>query len=201
MTKRNPKRKSLKRKASDFNLPEALRKKGIYTSRELVMVLLPYMEWIELKDLREKFWQFKDHKDDGPLRYILHQLYHEKLIDKKYSDPAKSPGGVVLSGRLFIMRTSRTCPRTKAGSMASKMIGTCGQKAEIARAKRRKRGKVVNTSRWALLTWDEYAFIRDNPAGLTGAAMAKTAGIPRMTVYGVWNHRLMPKHLKELPVR
>lgn len=90
------------------NVPIELREKGIYTQKELILSLLPYMEWVKFEHLRTVFWKYIDNHNDGPLRSKLSQLHKNGFIEKKYegSPPARNEK-ISLSKYLYVRRVKK----------------------------------------------------------------------------------------------
>lgn len=208
MSKRHPNQESRKsqknrERSSSFNtLPQCLLDRGICTQFELVMALLPYMEWVSYQSLRTVFWKYiTTQKDDGPLRKILYTFEKEGIVEKRHEGvPPELNEGMKKIGYLYIRRIARKRDTSLSHNQREKKLkGMYGFEAEKKRAEKAKRGKAPPKKTTILtLTQNDIDCIRANPENYSDYLMAKIYNVTRSQI-GKIRRGHTPDHLKARP--
>lgn len=197
MPKANPSQKnqkSPKRSKVGIPLPEEYRARGIGTQKQLIMAMLPYMEWVRYQDLRERFWKIVPHlKNDSPLANRIWLLEKDGYLEKKYEGQPKGHTNdkIKMSGYLYIRRIKRSMEEKPH---PARLDGTYGLMAAQNRAKKAKAGpKKPPKTTVKNLTLEDVMYIRQKP--MTLQALAEMYGTTFERIHEIQNGRT-PQHLK-----
>lgn len=177
-------------------MPLALREKGIYTQKQLYLALLPYMEWVPYKTLREKFEKYIPMKSRNTLNGYTFQLVRDGYIEKKIiGEPGvNSRSGMILPAPIAIRRISRKKPK----AMTGQDTGTYGAPHRERLARRRRQGPPKTPKKSVKrLSVDDWKYIRDNPHGVGSQALAKMYNLDCGVISEIRLHNYCPKHIKE----
>lgn len=184
-------------------MPISLRQRGITSQAQLVMAILPYLEWVKYENLCKIFWKYIDHHhDDHTLRSLLCDLKRRGMIEKKYQGtppvPTNSKNAAPFQ-YLYIRRVTKPPSFAYPGSKA-KLEGTYGIKAEKERARRARTKKKPIKHTMKNLTVDDYKFIRDNPHDMGERETGEMFNIATCKVHKI-RHGYIPAHLRGLLAR
>ncbi len=197
---RNQKNRKSRKNPSHNSLPPEILAKGIATQKELVMALLPYMEWVRYETLRDVFWKYvSTHRSDNPLRGYLCQLANDGLIERKYEGQPTAIHGspIKLSGYLYVRRISRDMQRkVSGGARELKLKGMFGFESEKKRAAQAKRGKKKPPKAAVKnLALDDFHYIRGNPNNMNTVQLSEMFNLTKgMT--GKIRKGYVPEHLR-----
>ena len=182
------------------SLPPHIRDLGIGTQQELVMALLPYLEWVKRSDLLIKFEEIlpytrvRDKKynwTNYSLKSAMHHLTKKGVVERKSGEyPSCKIQGWKPQPYSYYRRVVKEMP--KSISQSSKIEGTYGLKAARARAVMRRDPpkKSVTT-----LSMDDLRYIQCNDLGMTIKATAEMFDIYAKSVVEI-RKGLIPRHLK-----
>ena len=176
------------------NLPLKYREKGIYNQKQLIMALLPYLEWRLASDVLVKFWKIIRHqKNDRMFRTNIRRLTDAGYLEIKYEgQPEKHRSGLQPHAYLYVRRIKQTVPKAQE----CLVNGTYGDKiakkrAAIAAAPKKKKRKSPILD----ITAKDLVYIRDNPHGVSGRAMSEMYGICNTMIAKI-KRGYIPKHLR-----
>lgn len=201
MGKRNPNSRSLGNRRNPKTsvsppLPAFLRAQGIGTQRELVVALLPYMEWVKYTDLRSKFWKIvKHHRCDAPLRKYLCYLAREGVIEKAYGEAPKEKNNSSyrLNPYLFVRRIKREIKKHPFSQL--KINGTFGLKKRKEQA-RRALGEIrIRKPGMKNLTLEDVRYIQANPLGMSARQLGEMFSLGKDSAADIRRGHI-PHHLK-----
>jgi hypothetical protein len=178
-------------------LPQWIRDKGITTQKQLVMALLPYLEWRSKQKLTEVFLQVLPHAETSPRkssaldRQIL-ELLKLGVIERTYGEtppaPAHSPNATPHQ-YVYYRRITRKMPRAKRAVKVTE--ADVSQNVITTFRTPRRRFKKSNTH----ITASDVEFIKMNPYGMSTRELGEMFRICQSTAWRISEGKI-PKHLK-----
>ncbi len=178
-------------------LPGWIRDKGVTTQKQLVMALLPYLEWRSKQTLTEVFLRVLPHAETSPRkssaldRQIL-ELLKLGVIERTYGEtppaPVRSPNATP-HRYVYYRRISRKMPRAKRSVKATEAGAL--ENAVIKSRIPRRRFKKTNVH----LTASDVEFIKCNPYGMSTRELGGMFRICQSTAWRISEGKI-PKHLK-----
>lgn len=149
-------------------LPKWIREKGIITQQELIMALLPYMEWHSRTDLKDSFEKIIPHTrgkrgENNALKSGIHRLRKKGLIEMKEGEiPVCNVDGWEPPRYSHYMRIAKSVPREKHTGRQAMTDGSSGLKAKAPRPAPR-----ITTK----LSMDDLRYIQCNRLGMSARAL------------------------------
>lgn len=174
-------------------LPKWIRDKGIASQRELVLALIPYLDWITNQDLKLQFEIILPHTEnmDGSndnLSSYLVQLRKAGHIETRYDSTYINPKSGMTVRRTSHRRLVKSVPKTH---IAKKMLDGTYAIPKIKIKKKRKPAK-TNVRK---LTHDDVRYIQCNNLDMSGPQLAEMFNITIMMTYKIMKGHI-PRHLR-----
>lgn len=171
-------------------LPAWVRDKGISSQRELVLALLPYLEWLPRQDLKYSFELILPHTEqmDGrnpTLNRHLNTLKKNNQVEVKYGEVYNEK--LTPPSYAYYRRIVKSAPKTQLSK--SLLSGTYGLKKPEKKKRKKQKASVKD------LTFDDLRYIQSNQLEMSGPQMAEMFKITTGMVYKIWKGH-MPEHLK-----
>lgn len=179
-------------------LPEWIRDKGIATQKELVMALLPYLQWHPKQKLMTSFLTILPHAETSPKksfvldRQIL-ELMKKGLIERKYVGDPQLPVSPEnkLHNYVYYRRISRSVPHTKNNKARKALLA--GTYAIETKKSSKSKPAPKNTN--ANLTMMDVELIRCDPYGMSTRQMSEMFNICQSAAWRI-KRGAYPQHLK-----
>lgn len=175
-------------------LPAWARDKGISSQRELVLALLPYLEWCSHQDLKLRFEIILPHTEkkcgrNSRLTDSLWRLRKEGLIETRHEDtPQTTRPELRPNPYTSHRRVVKSAPRTHISD--SLLSGAYGLNSLKPKAKKKKPKTSVKN-----LTFDDLRYIQSNKLGMSGPQLAEMFQITNNMVYKIRRGHV-PAHLR-----
>ncbi len=179
-------------------LPEWLQRKGITTQKQLVLRLLPYLEWRSKQEVVDLFLQVLPHaksstKKSSALDRQILELLRAGLIERAYGanppTPARSPNATP-HRYAYYRRVTKRMPRPKRSMMTITPEGYPPKEVKKPKTSR-KRFKKSTTC----LTASDIEFIKMNPYGMSTHALGEMFRICQSSAWRIRRGKI-PKHLR-----
>lgn len=163
--------------------PKKLRDKGIGNKTDLILTIVPYMEWIDSKELRKKYFKVlpTDRRDSLSPR-VCQQVNLKKLERKNVGDK-------VYYRRIIKKNTN---PRRKFW-----IDGTLGFKSAIEQGKKGMKVKKVKNISIFNMTYADYEYIKNNPHNMSDNKLSLMYNVSWNTIKAIRGGKYMPVHLRE----
>lgn len=180
-------------------LPEWLQKEGITTQKQLVLAMLPYLEWHSKQELVELFLGVLPHVESSARkssafdRQIL-ELLRAGLIERTYGaippTPTRSPNATP-HRYAYYRKVTQEIPRPKRSMMT--IVPEGYPPKEVKKPKTpRKRFKKTTTC----LTTSDIEFIKMNPYGMSTRQLGEMFRICQSSAWRIRRGKI-PKHLRK----
>lgn len=184
-------------------MPYALRARGIFTQPQLIMALLPYMEWVPVKEIYQKVRRvFPNQRSHHPAKCNIYKLRSQGYLETMLmGEPpaAKNGSRYRLKPPMYVRRISKKmppCPHSKMTGMHGSAITK--KRAEKARDANKKKAPPKHTVK--TLTANDIDYIRDNPHDVSIRALAEMFNQGYKTIEKIRDGHV-PDHLKAPPAR
>lgn len=148
-------------------LPKWLRDKGISSTPELLMSMLPYMEWCTRKNLWEKYKKIIPNANKKTFDSATCKLIKSGFIESMKGGVPKAHENLNPYPYSYYRRIVRSYPRDK--QTASRLDGTFGLQASKNRVKKKK----VPKKSVEKLSQEDRRYIKDNPHGMSEPQLAE----------------------------
>lgn len=184
-----------RKQTSKTVLPLWVREKGIATQKELVMALLPYMEWYPRVLLKKRFVDIVISKEK--FSCILKELREAGLVEVKYGEtPITSRPELKPKPYAYYRRLARKCPRV-GNAWKTMLDGTRwinGAQKRAAEAMKPLKQKPKTTMK--NLTLDDLRYIQSNPAGMNDRELGEFMGVNKNWIREIKLKNYVPAHLR-----
>ena len=177
-------------------LPGWIRDKGISSQRELVLALLPYLEWRSNQDLKHAFEIIMPHTEpmnmDGNkfLGDIISKLRRQGIVETRYSGTVPETCQKHMKPYPYVehRRVVKRVPKTHiADALLSGQYGLKKYKKVTPRKKQKTSVKK--------LTIDDLRYIQTNHLDMSGPQLAEMFNVTQAMIYKIRKGHV-PAHLR-----